>query len=281
MRFEDEHWSRRISHDEEVPSVGIGLQSKILHRYSQEVSALALGHNPFGSRPTRFSLSRIAYFPRAGVAFSRVQKNANSFVMELLATVESCLVGESGDHVDVPDDAEELKLHFTVGRNNIRALLRIRASSIVAVRRNPYARTLSAFLDKFRASAYRQRFGDFELTPAGFEGFVRWLADGGLHANTHWAPQVHSLLPLHYYDELFPQEDLGRTLRAFLEREELHPYLEVWPQRLGSDESLHNQHAERRLREYYSAEARDVIAELFRDDFTRLGYSTDITDAYA
>jgi hypothetical protein len=116
-------------------------------------------------------------------------------------------------------------------------------------------------------------------TTSGFTRFVLWLGDGNLHADRHWEPQLQSMFPLHYYTDVLPQEDLSRELAGLLDRRGVA----VPPgllRRARPEEDAHNQHAERRLKEFYSAAARDVVAELYREDFTRLGYSTDITDAY-
>jgi hypothetical protein len=176
---------------------------------------------------------------------------------------------------DFPGDVEDLKDYFLVGRNNIRVLRSVRHTEIIAVRRNPYSRTLSAFLDKFRLDAFRQKFGMFDLTPTGYEKFLRWLAIDGLFLNSHWAPQVMSLLPLHYYSEILTQENLEQDLEDFLGR--LRPSdVAMNLRRRSSDENAHNRFAEGRLYEFYSSEARDVVTELYASDFASLGYSTDI-----
>jgi hypothetical protein len=255
----------------EVP-VGLSLNEYLLGRYPERVAAVALGHSPFGEVPSYFALKRIAHFPLVGVAFSRVKKNANSFVMRTLAAIEVDLLG--AETASIPD----AKAHFTLPRNDIRSLLRIRGNSIFTVRRNPFSRTLSAFLEKFRDESYQRAHGPFELSPGGFTRFVLWLKDGNLRADRHWELQVESMLPLRYYTDILPQENLNRALGELLDRRGVAVPAELL-RRARSDEDSHNQHAERRLQAFYSAEARDAVVELYRADFALLGYSTDLADA--
>ena len=260
----------------------VSIKKYLVKSYSRQLSALALGHSPFASLPSATSLTRIALFPRIGVAFTRVQKNANSFIVQLLAEAEiqRSSIGAPRDIGSVRlGKGNDVKDEFTIVAGDIRALSRIKGLPLFAVRRNPYARTLSAFLDKSRLPEFQQRHGSFERSPEGFQHFVRWLAlDGGLPKDTHWAPQVDSLLPLHYYTQVLPQEDLGCSLRALL------AYLSIEVpderlRRLSVDETSHHQFAESRIRRFYSVDSARTIAEIYRQDFDTLGYSTDINDA--
>lgn len=60
----------------------------LVRKYGNHITALILGHLPIKEAPTALSLKRIAFFPRLNLAFTRVQKNANSFTVGILATME-------------------------------------------------------------------------------------------------------------------------------------------------------------------------------------------------
>ena len=86
-----------------------------------------------------------------------------------------------------------------------RGILELRRMKRIAIVRDPFSRTLSAFLQKFRSPHFQSRFGPFDLTPEGFSAFLEFLGAGGLRANSHWSPQTDRLLLApHQYHLLVP-----------------------------------------------------------------------------
>jgi hypothetical protein len=249
------------------------IEQTLVRRHVCRISAFQLGHSPLRAVPSYYSLKRIAYFPELGLAFSRVRKNANTFVMKTLATLE---LGQDLDELDV----DAIKSRFTVRLGDFESLRAIRDAQLLTVARNPFSRTLSAFLNKFRADsdAFRQRYGAFSPDPEGFATFLRFLDQGNLYADLHWAPQLHSMLPRHYYTSILRQESLDTDLRHVLmergiELESVHLAREA------PEVQPRNHFADQRLQEYYRQEGLEIVARLFAQDFIALGYSVDPLDA--
>lgn len=88
--------------------------------------------------------------------------------------------------------------------------------------RDPFTRTLSAFLDKVgrrqRQSREFFRWWGKDLQP-GFGDFCRYLEEGGLYDDIHWAPQVDILLlPIADFDMIGRFENLQGDLEVALTR---------------------------------------------------------------
>ncbi|MBP7241319.1 sulfotransferase family 2 domain-containing protein, partial [Amaricoccus sp.] len=126
---------------------------------------------------------------RAGrYVYLRVPKAANSTVFRALAE----RFPEPGLSLDDLADAKTRVTHLgDLGLGELRGLRRYLVFTMV---RDPYARTLSAYLDKFReGDKHLDRFGarvaTFDGGRASFRGFCRYLADGGEAENAHWIRQ--------------------------------------------------------------------------------------------
>jgi len=149
-----------------------------------------------GMAPQIRNLKQVAFFPRMGVAFNRLQKNGSSLAITFLHFLEY-------GYQERARRAKNLTVHFSdMGVRGVFALMK--AKRIVIVR-DPFSRTLSAFLDKFRSPSFQRKFGPFELSPVGFSAFLSYLEAGGLRTNSHWSPQTDrmALAPRHY-DAIIP-----------------------------------------------------------------------------
>jgi len=82
---------------------------------------------------------------------------------------------------------------------------------------------LSGFLDKHRYNGAKEKYGQFDLTPCWFRGFVTWLEDGGIVRDSHWDLQIKlMLLPLEKYSYVFRFESLRNDMKLFLSKHEIH-----------------------------------------------------------
>jgi hypothetical protein len=207
---------------------------------------------------------RVAVFPRLGLAYNRIKKNANTTVVILLRELESGVVEDR----DVAKD--RARLLFDLAPDE-----RARPLAFLVVVRNPYSRVLSAFLNKFGSERYRRRHGDFARTREGFAAFVRWLERGGLARDGHWDLQTRlMLLPLDRYDHVVRFEALRDGLAAVLAAHGLA----LPPGRLDtlypSDRDKQTS-ADSRLAGFYDSDTAARVARLYARDFAALGYSTD------
>lgn len=168
-------------------------------RRSRKGARLALRvlfRSPDGAVPQVRNLKQMAFFPRLGITLNRLQKNGSSTAMSFLYLLEH---GEQMAALD----AKEHAVHLS--DMGLRGVLTLRRTKRLVIVRDPFSRTLSAFLDKFRYPGYQRNFGQFELNPDGFRSFLSFLENGGLRANSHWSPQSDRiLLPLDQYDAVLP-----------------------------------------------------------------------------
>jgi len=116
-------------------------------------------------------------------------------VSEALKDVRIALLEADVNYKVVKQFTEDVKakaLHLTTAPPAI--LEDLGRYSWFTVIRDPYSRTLSAFLDKFRREEFIRQFRAFEMTADGYLQFLYWLADGNLGANSHWNLQTRAML---------------------------------------------------------------------------------------
>jgi hypothetical protein len=125
--------------------------------------------------------------------------------------------------------------------------------------RDPYARVLSAYLDKVRTGA--------KITPiATFTEFCRYLAAGGLHANAHWAPQSSLLLlPIERFDFIGKVENIKEDLSRVFAHLDLKP---SEPRLAGPPVT----NARDLVEKEYTPDCRETVRRLYRRDFELFGY---------
>lgn len=145
-----------------------------------------------------------------------------------------------------------------------------------SVVRNPFARVLSAFLDKLENVNLlkNQFFWQHGLPPQKaitFLDFLRLLKDSDSLFDQHWRPQVANLyagfMPL---NEVHFLEGFDRTQNSICDR-------------LGGISSFvksnpHATNARNKVAEYINDEAQALIIDLYQEDFDVFGYSTDLAD---
>ncbi len=197
--------------------------------------------------------------------YLRVPKAANSTVLGALLTHYP----QPGlDPADV-DRAKRAVVHFS--DLGVGGLAAVRSYFVFTVVRNPYARTLSAYLDKFRPDDRRlDRFGarvaafdDGEVT---FRGFCRYLAAGGEAENAHWMRQTRLTGLADRIGFVGRVESLESDIRHILGRiggRDAEAIPRAGPPPTG---------AARRLHEHYDDETRRIVEAVYRVDFEAFGY---------
>ncbi|WP_019624883.1 sulfotransferase family protein [Thioalkalivibrio thiocyanoxidans] len=142
--------------------------------------------------------------------------------------------------------------------------------------RNPFHRTLSAYLDKVMRDRppAEKNLGTGSVqngAPLSFADFLQRLENGALYRGPHWAPQV-SLLPrdrsrLDFAGRL---EHIDRDLPALVEKlfgtESLAEVHNWDPHRTGSAD---------KLADYYGGPEIDRIRKLYREDFEAFDYALE------
>ena len=202
---------------------------------------------------------------KLSVFYNRVPKAANTSVVFTLAKMRSGAPTLRG-----------VKKNFRRPAQLIEAEVRRLDSYFKFVFvRNPYSRVLSAYLHKIvhrlerggcLEPAERNRFRE---TPS-FPEFCRYLADGGLFNNIHWAPQTAlMLLPLSKFDFIGKVESFDSDIHTVLSRLGAEN-----PKDFIVTHSRYFTHAQRRLDDYYDAETRGLIGRLYERDFATFGYTT-------
>lgn len=208
------------------------------------------------------ALRRLAIFPRTGVLYNRVKKNANSTTMVALNALENGVMLNTTAAKKGATQWHHLRVQF-MDLSRFKRLLIIR---------DPYTRTLSAFREKFRQQKYKERWREFELSPRGYLDFLLWLKDGGLDADPHWDLQMKSIaFPLKAYTHVLRFESLKETLFDFL-RQCNDATSEDFFIESGRKGSLHATGSSGAVEEFYDQKSFRLVSELFEQDFLFLGY---------
>lgn len=191
-----------------------------------------------------------------GVFCNRIPKAANSTVVVNLARLRF------GYHVP---SKQAKRLFRTPAELSAAEAERVKNLYRFAIVRNPYTRTLSAYLDKVERKALRRN------RETSFEGFLDELEAGALYSNAHWAPQSSLLLlPLSDFDFIGKVENLKEDLGQAL------AYLKGGPVDWSLVSAKGNAAgANQKLARYYrNPETVERVSKLFADDFRLFGYDT-------
>jgi hypothetical protein len=221
----------------------------------------------FGSAGLNPAASRnIAVFPKLNLAFNRVKKNGNSTTVSLLYALEEGSVAKT----------HRAKRHSAfVRKANLTLLMNAGGYFHFVIVRDPFSRTLSAFLNKFSKPIYVDRFGSFDLTPEGFTRFVEWLAKSGLATDAHWNLQKKLIIgPLENFDAVLRFEDFPHCLEDLLHKRGL-AFPDAAETILQSVHTDTRTGADRKLEQFYSPDSIAMVRALYKEDFDFLGYSAE------
>lgn len=177
---------------------------------------------------------------------------------------------------------------YQVKHDEFRKILNNRAFLKFTFVRNPFTRTLSAYLDKIvRNEPQKQSItrtmglGPDETTrEISFEDFLRAVdSQSDKEMDPHWAIQSHHLML-----DLIDYNFIGR-LENF-ENDWNIAVRMVYPKQNRENppsdiQTHHKTDASKNLTEYYSAAAIDLVRKIYADDFEQLGYSREIDSIFA
>lgn len=192
-----------------------------------------------------------------GFFCNRIPKAANSTVVTNLSKIS---FGE-----DLP--SKVVKKRFTTPSQLKRKELdQLDSLFCFAVVRNPYTRTLSAYLDKIERRAKQAN------RESSFRDFLRSLGNGQLYNNAHWAPQSSLLLlPPSRFDFIGKVETLEEDL-AYIRGRILGDKYQPEPVRAFTANATG---AGGKLSRYYDEESVRLVRSLFKEDFELFDYAPD------
>ncbi len=194
-----------------------------------------------------------------GFFCNRIPKAANSTVTTTLARVKT------GHEVA---SRRAKKLFCSPAQLSADDVARVDQLFKFAIVRNPYSRTLSAYLDKVARDLSRSE------KIRGFAHFIRSLEHGKLHSNAHWAPQSSLLLlPRNQFDYIGKSETLDRDLNTVLQH--------ICPNDTPAIKStLSNATgASKKLQTYYNDDLAARVLRLYRDDFNQFDFDPTFPSA--
>ncbi len=211
------------------------------------------------------ALRKLAFNCEYDIGYSRIQKNANSTTIVLMDSL-------SGKDVGVNASKKSIT---RIRSMDIKTIRRLAEFQYFVVVRNPYSRTLSAFLQKFPKERYRNEYGKFQLDIDGFRAFVRWLDNGGSAKNSHWAPQLAQMcFKLSDYDAVIKIENYNAEMREFLTQVGV-PESKIDIAKSSASGSFHQTGASSKLMQFYDRETIEIVKRVFESDFKTLGYDPD------
>ena len=241
---------------------------EIFNRFSAWRRRRALLATPFYRRYTWtnpvsiFQVDRRVFVsPSLRILFNGIGKAGHSSVVANLARVQS------GQDIAINRaKGQTFRRPSSLSAQEVEALAGYFKFTLV---RNPYTRTLSAYLDKVvRGSIVPERLSRrHKGRPPSFLDFCLYLEDGGLNDEVHWAPQTRMLvLPLERFDHVMKLEHFGEDFKVVLGKLGLSEGFTV------ARHDPHKTNSDRKRDEYYCDHSRAIVARLFEEDFRLLGY---------
>ena len=254
-----------------------GLRRKLLSLEEKRIAAAPFYERyPYqGAMDLRDVDLRCVVIPQHKVLYHRIPKNGNSsLVSTMLNIFEGGQVAER-----IEDKRYSKKLVQNASELTREQVGDLAAFTKFLIARNPYDRTLSAYLSKVvkrypklkPEHPLKRNFGDQRdgVTPPDFADFCRYLAAGGLHVDHHWSPQHDYLvLPIARYDFVARLETIDSDFPRIVAR------IAPWrtEQTLVREDAPHRTSAASKRAQFYSDRSYAIVAELFARDFEVFGY---------
>ncbi len=209
-----------------------------------------------------------------GILFHRIPKVANS---SLLASIMQ-LKTDSSLSVD-QNEKRRIRHQFTrPSELSSKEVSNVRKLYKAVFVRNPYSRVLSAYLSKVAGKVrlgekitlnYHRFFGPDFNNGKTFIDFCRFLEEGGIEGNRHWAPQIDFLFfPVQEYDFIGRFEclakDFEKMVLDFTDKKNKRTVI--------NEDPSHATNADEKIYAHYTREAYDIISKLYDRDFQAFGY---------
>lgn len=243
--------------------------NRLKKRIKYYPSTLALRKSHFNV-DILFHGSHVAVYPEINICFNRIKKSGNTTVSAFLTDVSNNFEEET---------AKGFKQSLIKPRNMLPEELKKLTSyySLVVVR-DPFSRTLSAFLHKVahgRSQKYSFCGGFGETTAQGFMKFLTFLDNGGLYKDRHFWPQTDLLYqPLDHFNHVAKLETLVQDMRIVLAavgQDPDHAERLARPHKVEAGSSKITS-ASSKLEQYYTEPAVALVRKLYAKDFDLLGY---------
>ena len=188
---------------------------------------------------------------------NRIPKAANSTVVTMLAKLRF--------NREIPSKQAK-KLFLTPALLNSNEVQNFQHFFRFVFVRNPYTRTLSAYLDKVERRAIRKD------KPTSFKSFLYELEAGRLYSNAHWAPQSDLLLiPVDQFNFIGRTEsfdsDINTVKNQLLNNKSDEPVKSVLSNATN---------ATGKLDRYYDDETIELVRSLYRQDFDTFDYPLNL-----
>lgn len=201
------------------------------------------------------------------VGYNMIHKNGSSSMMVLWNAVLS-------GSVESPQVCLRKLRHLSSLRES--EIPQLKAYRWMLIVRNPYARVLSAFFDKFRREKITSIHGSFDLTPEGFKDFIKWLEDGNLDKNPHWNLQVSEiLLPVSAFSDVIRLENLHDDVQAYFSKIGV-PVTNLDFNAAYDSGSAHQTGSDSRMAAFYEDDVQERVYSLYEADFLNLGYGRNL-----
>lgn len=222
-----------------------------------------------------FSSDCVAVFPEIRVCFNRIKKAGNTSVCAFFS--------ELSDHPE-PGSSAEMKGKIKKPSDfGLLGLVKLRSYRSFVVSRNPYTRTLSAFLDKI-AFENDPKFASYpgfaDPSAEGFLKFLLFLEGRKSKPNKHFWRQTDLLYqPLDRFTCVAKLESLSADLNAFLDQAGIGNASALrfdQPHSLERSETGKITGAQTKISEYYNNETMQLVEKVYRADFDLFGYKIGV-----